>query len=266
MSSAIAHKIIWITGASSGIGKAVAQRCAHLGASVIVSGRDLHALNTLQQHSPNIKLVLPFDVTDKHAYALAVAKITASLGGVDIVFFNAGASEHMAEFSSDICERMMRVNYFSLVYGIEAVLPLLKQSRCPQLVGMSSIAAYGGLPQGEAYCAAKAAAKTLLEGLRVDLWDTGIRVSIVCPGFVKTPLTAKHKFALPGAISAEQAAHYIVKGISKRSHEIHFPKPISLLQKLITSLPHPIFIFIMRLALKRIKRQEAATANHISRP
>lgn len=259
----LAGRRIWITGASSGIGYAVALAAARAGMQVIASGRDSTKLRALQQQQANIVLILPFDVTDRSAYGPAVQQIQDKLGGLDIAFFNAGASIHMevAQFSSAICKQLMDVNYFSLVYGIEAVLPLLRRSRAPQLVGMSSIAAYGGLPQGAAYCASKAAVKTLLEGIRIDLLPEGIPVSIVCPGFVKTPLTDRHQFALPGVISAEKAAKIILKGIARKTHEIHFPKRISLLQKFITSLPSPCFTWIMQKAIARVKRQEAARKN-----
>jgi short-subunit dehydrogenase len=254
---------IWITGASSGIGQALALACAKAGMQVVISGRNTQQLQALQAQHNNMVLALPFDVSHKQAHFVAAETIKATLGGLDIAVFNAGFSEHMevANFNSELCEKLMSVNYFSICYGIEATLPLLRQSKTPHLVGMSSIAAYGGLPQGAAYCASKAAVKALLEGLRVELMDENIPVSIICPGFVKTPLTAKHKFKLPAAISADKAANIILRGIAKQQHEIHFPKRISVLQKLITSLPSPLYTRIMRLALKRIKRQERQLAS-----
>jgi len=118
----------------------------------------------------------------------------------------------------------------------------LRQSPAPQLVGMSSTVAYRGLPRSEAYGASKAAIKNLFESLQVDLAPEGISVSVVCPGFVRTPLTDRNDFPMPFRIEAEDAARRIVDGIEARKPEIHFPKRFSLLFKCLTLLPSRWYI------------------------
>ncbi|MDO8953868.1 MAG: SDR family NAD(P)-dependent oxidoreductase [Gammaproteobacteria bacterium] len=248
---------IWITGASSGIGRAVAIELAKRGARLIISGRNKEALFSLQASYPQaIEMVLPFDVTNLNANIAAAQHIKQKFGGIDKVFFNAGASQHMdiENFQSETFVEMMRINYFSLVFGVEAALPLLKASKQPHIIGMSSMAAYHGLPMGEAYSAAKAAARNFLQGLQADLKDQGIKVSIVCPGFVATPLTAKHNFKLPFLLQPEQAAKIIVAGMQKYKAEIAFPKPMIWAAKALNWLPSSLKIVL----LARTKHQVQA--------
>ncbi len=238
---------IWITGASSGIGRAVALELAARGATVIASARSRDGLEQLARDEGTGKIhALPLDVTDREATLAAAQTIRRQEDGLDIAFFNAGTCEYVdvRRFDSALFERVLRTNFLSLVYGIEAVLPLLRQSQHPHLVGMSSAVAYGALPRAEAYGASKAAVKHLLESLRIDLRREHIPVSIVCPGFVKTPLTDRNDFAMPFAISAEQAAQHIADGIAAQRHEIHFPKRFSIPFKLLALLPSRFYTAI----------------------
>lgn len=234
------NKIIWLTGATSGIGYALAKKLLHDGGLLIASGRNEAVLAGLKQQSPKqVLLTLAFDITDKAA-TLAAAKQIETLGkGLDIAIFNAGASSHasMKTFDSQPYIDMININYFSILYGVEAALPLLRQSATPHLVGMSSIASYTGLPKGAPYCAAKAAARCLMQGLAAELTHENIPVSVICPGFIKTPLTDKNRFPMPFIMPPEKAAGIIAKGLAKHKTEIHFPWQMSLLLKLISSLP-----------------------------
>jgi NADP-dependent 3-hydroxy acid dehydrogenase YdfG len=239
MAHSFQNKLIWLTGASSGIGAALAHELARQGGRLIISGRNSEALQALKQTYPNqILLILPFDITDRAATLAAAVQIQQQFGHVDIAIFNAGASQHTSPktFEVDAYLRMIEINYYSLIYGVEAVLPLLRQSKCPQLVGMASIASYTGLPGGSPYTAAKAAARNFLQAMAVEFYPQ-IPVSIICPGFVATPLTAKNKFKMPLLMSSEKAARIIAKGIAKRRGEIHFPKRVSLVLKCIAALP-----------------------------
>lgn len=254
----LAGQRIWITGASSGIGRAVAVELAQSGARLVVSGRNQAALQDLQGRYPQaIEMVLAFDVSNPNASVAAAMYIKKSLGGLDKVFFNAGASEHIdvKNFKSEAFTHMMHVNYFSLIYGVEAVLPLLRESKSPHIIGMSSMAAYHGLPTGEAYSAAKAAARNFLQGLQADLKEENIAVSIVCPGFVATPLTAKHKFHMPFLLQPEQAAKIIVKGIVKQKAEIAFPKPTIWAAKALNWLPSRLSIYLLARVKRKISRK-----------
>ncbi|MET1254858.1 SDR family NAD(P)-dependent oxidoreductase [Aliikangiella maris] len=160
-------------------------------------------------------------------------------GGLDCAILNAGNAEYVdiQNFDSVIFERMMTTNYLSVVKGIEACLPILRQSPDPYLVGMSSSVAWQGLPKGQAYSASKAAIRNLFQGLYIELAAQNIAVSWICPGFVKTPLTDKNDFPMPARISAEQSAKIIFQQLCRKKVEIHFPKRFTLLLKLISMLP-----------------------------
>lgn len=235
-------KRIWLTGASSGIGRACAAHFVSLGAKVALSARNAQALESLvAELGQDNTLSVPLDVTDARANQHAVETLTAHWGGLDMVFLNAGNARYVdvQNFSSEIFVDMMQINYLSLVYGIEAALPALRQSTQPHLVGMSSVAAYAGLPRGEAYGASKAATRNMLQGLGIHLRHENIPVSIVCPGFVRTPLTDKNDFPMPMRIEAEDAAKIIAKELAQGREEIHFPKRFSYLMKCLASLPSP---------------------------
>ena len=250
-----AGRRIWITGASTGIGRAVAIELAARGAVVVASARNRDALEELVKASPSGRVTaLALDVTDRQATLDAVKTIRQRLGGLDIAFFNAGTCEYVdvRRFDSALFERAMQTNFLSMVYGIEAVLPLLRQSARPQLVGMSSSVAYRGLPRAEAYGASKAAIRHMLEALRIDLARENIAVSIVCPGFVRTPLTEQNDFPMPFAIEADEAARRIADGIAAQRHEIHFPKRFTVAFKLFTLLPSRLYT---RLCARMVRPQ-----------
>lgn len=246
----VKDKHIWITGASTGIGAALSIALSNEGAWVAMSARDENKLNHTAQlcKDPSRILIIPCDVTDKNSNLFAIEKIKAAWGQLDMAIFNAGSCEYIdsASFHSEPFQRMIDTNFISMVYGIEAALPLLRLSAQPYIVGMSSIAAYLGLPRSEAYSASKAAIRIMLQGLRLDLLKENIAVSIVCPGFVKTPLTDQNDFAMPLRISAENAALKIIKGINKQQHEIHFPKLFTYLVKVMAFLPTHWTIAILK--------------------
>ena len=239
------RKKIWITGASSGIGRQTAIEFSQRGYEVIVSGRNQDALNKLAQQINGTAIA--FDVTDRLANLAAARQIEQS-GGLDILFLNAGTCEYLdiKNFNSALFERTFATNFFGMVYGIEAALPLLRASTNPHLIGMSSTVAYAGLPRVEAYGASKAAIRNMFESLRIDLLPEKIAVSVVCPGFVKTPLTDKNDFPMPGLISAKQAAVYIANGIEKKRQEIYFPIFFSLVLKFLALLPSPLYTYLIK--------------------
>lgn len=237
---------IWITGASSGIGQATALELAQYNTKLILSGRNITALKALKEKiASDNTLVLPFDVNSKEEHFKAVQAIKKHFGGLDIAFFNAGINARVTldtkSFDSEIFTRLMQTNYNAVVYGIEATLPLLKESKSPLIAATSSVASYAGLPYGEAYCATKAAVRVMLQGLRIDLIPQKIDVSVVCPGFIKTPMTDTNNFHMPFLISAEKAGKIITKGLANHTQEIHFPKRMSFLLKFFAMLPTPIY-------------------------
>ncbi|TKB80775.1 MAG: SDR family NAD(P)-dependent oxidoreductase [Nitrospira sp.] len=243
-SASLSGRRIWLTGASSGIGRAVAQELVRRGSLVAASGRNVTALQDLSAKcGPDRLIPVPFDATDRSATTAAARTVQARLGGVDIAFFNAGTCEYVdpRRFDSRLFERVVQTNFMSMVYGIEAVLPLLRESRTPYLVGMSSTVAYGCLPRAEAYGATKAAIKYMLESLRLDLAAEQIPVSVVCPGFVRTPLTDLNDFPMPFRIEVDEAARRIADGMARQDPEIHFPKRFSIPFKLLAMLPAGLY-------------------------
>jgi NAD(P)-dependent dehydrogenase (short-subunit alcohol dehydrogenase family) len=232
-------KRIWITGASSGIGRGLAAALAGLGNDVVVSGRNMEQLQITRDSCPERIRCIPFDIADRAANIKAADEIEKQLGGLDISVLNAGTCEYLdaRDFDSEMVRRVTEINYIGFVYGVEASLNLLRKGKDPYLVGMSSTVAYTGLPRAEAYGATKAAIRSFLQSLRLDLAAEGIDVSIICPGFVKTPLTDRNDFPMPMRISTAKAAEYIVKGMRRRKHEIAFPPLFAWTLKLIAALP-----------------------------
>lgn len=235
------NKTIWITGASAGIGKATAIELSKYNTRLVLSSRNQDKLSEVANlcHHDNV-LIASGDLSikaDNHAIA---NKIDAELGKLDIALLNAGTCEYVdvKNFDSELFERVLQTNFHSMVYGIEAVLPLLRKSNAAQIVGMSSTAYYVGLPRSEAYGASKAAIAYMLNALRISLMNENIGVSVICPGFVETPLTDKNDFPMPGKITAAESAIYIAQGIYKKQEEIHFPKVFSFIMKSLASLPY----------------------------
>jgi len=231
---------IWVTGASSGIGRALAIELADRGARLVISGRNRERLEQVAAECASRDVIVATLEVSSREQNLSVCKaIRTSLGALDTVILNAGICEYidLPEFDAESIRRVMDVNYMGIVYGIEASLPLLRDGDFPYLVGMSSTVAYTGLPRAEAYGASKAAIRYLMQALRVDLIAAGIDVSIICPGFVKTPLTDLNDFPMPMRISDEQAARAIRKGMERRAHEIRFPMFFALMLRMIAAMP-----------------------------
>lgn len=234
-------KIIWITGASSGIGRALAIALSSINCEIYISSRSEKNLQeTIKQcASKNNIHILTGDLAQEESNFSICNAINNIHGRLDIAILNAGTCEYVDvdNFDSSLFKRLVDNNFMSMVYAIEACLPLLKQSNSAHLIGMSSTAAYLGLPRSEAYGATKAAILNMFRALKVSLSKNNIDVSVICPGFVETELTAKNDFLMPCLISAEQSAQYILNGIAKKQCEIHFPKRFSLALKLIAMLP-----------------------------
>lgn len=230
---------IWLIGATSGIGLKLAEEMANQGNMVIISGRNQDALNDLYQSNPKYFFPLAFDATNFEEVQKAGQKIEARFGGLDTLFYNAGNCIYIdtKAFQHETFEKVFQINYMGFVYAIEASLPLLREGNQPYLVGMSSSAAFVGLPRAEAYGSSKAAVQYLLDSLRVDIAAEGIDVSAVYPGFVKTPLTDLNDFPMPFIMSVDKAVDYILKGMARRDHHIHFPKRFTMLLKILGNLP-----------------------------
>src|SRR5262249_7925676 len=179
------------------------------------------------------------DVGDRAQTLAAIRRLAAQLGPADLLIANAGVGMPTLLDPMNISdiETMVRVNLLGVVYAIEAVLPDMLRCRRGHLAAVSSLAAYKGMPGESAYCASKAAVNTYLEGLRIHLRDKGIAVTTLCPGFVRTPMTAINEFHMPWLLEAEEAARRIVRALARRRKVYNFPWQTALLIKLTRWLP-----------------------------
>ncbi len=232
-----------VTGASSGIGRALALELAGRGYQVGLVARRRKALEDLaaeiKTHGGKAQ-VAAADVGDRQALHAAIQQIERALGPVDVIVANAGLGTptRLAPLNVADVEDTFRVNVLGVVYSIEAVLPGMLDRGWGQLVAVSSMAAFKGLPGESAYCASKAAVNLYMEGLRIALRNRGIAVTTVCPGFVATAITPMDAAAAPFEITAEAAARRIARAIDRRqSGLIRFPWPMALLMALICRLP-----------------------------
>ena len=232
-------KRIWLTGASSGIGAALARALLAQGHQLALTARNPAHLNQIAAEFPNQVLVLPADLTIVEQVQAATAQIEQHWGALDMVILNAGTCEYIdvAQFEAAMIERVMRTNLLATAYCIEAALPLLRRGTQPHLVGTSSSVTYLPLPRSGAYGASKAAMSYLLASLRLDFARDKIAVTVINPGFVDTPLTQKNDFAMPMRWSSDKAAQYIAARIHKQPFEINFPRVFVGFLKLLACLP-----------------------------
>jgi NAD(P)-dependent dehydrogenase (short-subunit alcohol dehydrogenase family) len=238
---------VWIVGASSGIGRATAERLHALGASVVVSARSAEALDDFVAAHPGSDAIT-LDSTDRDALRSAVARIAAVHGRIDLALYCAGTYTAMraTEFDLDVALRHVQVNQVGALQFLDAVLPHLLRQRGGHVSFVSSVAGYRGLPQSLAYGPTKAALINLAETLYLDLRPLGFGVSLVNPGFVETPLTAANHFKMPALITPEQAALDIVRGWQRGDFEIHFPKRFTRWMKALRLLPYAAYFAAVR--------------------
>lgn len=227
MTSLLQHggRRVWLTGASSGIGRSLLELLVRQGNHVIITSRSLNELELLKRQNPENIDVLAADISLPSSTKSMSSGLRRITGALDTVILNAGTCEYVdvTSFKADMFDRVIQANFLGAVRCIEASLELLKSGKNPQLVGLSSAAAFTGLPRAEAYGASKAAIGSLFESLSLDLSSHAVDVSIVYPGFVDTPLTRKNDFAMPFLMPPEKAANLIVKGLDRRRLKIVFP-------------------------------------------
>ncbi|WP_268799602.1 SDR family NAD(P)-dependent oxidoreductase [Pseudomonas huanghezhanensis] len=232
---------IWLTGASSGIGLALAEELLKAGHRLALTARTLEPLETLERRFPLQVLVVPGDVSDSSQVIAMGESIAKSWGALDTAILNAGTCEYIdaKHFDAQMMERVIHTNLIATSYCIQEALTLLRLGDAPHLVGVASSVAFLPLTRSEAYGASKAGLRYLLQSLRIDLADEGIDVTIVSPGFVDTPLTAKNDFPMPMRWPVDKAARYIFERLekSRRPLEIAFPKVFIAALKLISLLP-----------------------------
>ena len=243
----MSKKTIWITGGSTGIGKAVAIKFANKGWNVAVSARRVELLNDLSDSHENIS-AFPLDVTDKLKCKEVFNEIKNKFENIDLCFFSTGTWNPKKEKDIDVdqIENVFKVNFFGTVNSIKAVEEYFKNKKSGIITIVSSIAGYRGLPNSTGYGPSKSALNNLAESLYFDFKRDNVRVCLVSPGFIKKPMTDKNDFKMPFIKTPEYAAHKIYDGlINKNVFEIHFPKALTITLKLLSFLPSKIYFSLI---------------------
>lgn len=237
-------RIVWIAGASSGIGRALALEMARDGWLVAASARRQEQLDDLAAEGPEGRIkAYPVDVTDTAATEETVRKIEMDLGPVTCAVLAAGTHipQTLDSFKPEDFRTLLGLNVMGVVNGIAAVLPGFRERRGGHLVVVSSVAGYRGLPQAPGYGASKAALINMTESLKFDLDHIGVKTQIVCPGFVRTPLTDKNPFPMPFLMEVEDAARAMYRGMQSNAFEITFPKRLAWILKGLGLLPDGLY-------------------------
>ena len=245
-------KNIWITGASSGIGKALALKFAKEGWQVAASARRESLLKELSIENNNI-FAYPLDVTDVEKCKSVFQDILSKLNHIEICVFGTGMHDPKAEkkFNLEKIKEIMNVNYFGTMNSINSVYDYYSEKKSGNISIISSVAGYRGLPAAGAYGASKSALINFTESLYFDMKIKNVRVSLINPGFIKTPMTDKNDFPMPLIKSPEFAAEEIYKGlVEKNSFEIHFPKVFTFFLKFLRILPINIYFRLVAKGLK----------------
>jgi len=240
------QRITVITGASSGIGAALAEKFAADGDVIALVARrrePLEALARKIRDGGGTAQGFTADVGDPESVAGAFAAIEETLGPVHTLIANAGIGDSTPahNFEATRFERVVRVNLMGAVYCIEAVLPGMLARGSGQIVGIGSLAGYRGLPGSGAYCASKAGLAAFLESLRIELRHSGIQVSTICPGFIKTPLTDRNRFPMPFILELDDASTRIHRAIRRRRSEYSFPWRLSYPVRFARILPNWLY-------------------------
>lgn len=242
-------RVAWITGASSGIGEALAIELARRGVEVAASARRKDELEALAARQPGIT-PFPLDVTDEAQCRAVAQEIGQRLGDIDLAVLNAGVGRRMgvADFDPALAAHMMTVNYQGVINGLAAVIGPMTTRQRGQIALVSSLAGYRGFPRAAGYSASKAAVISLAESLRPELEAAGVGLSVINPGYVSTPMTANATRPLPYLMSSEDAARRIVRGLEASRRTIAFPWQMSAACNVMRALPDRLFFWLMRRA------------------
>ena len=249
-------KVIWITGGGTGIGKAVAIKFANQGWKVAISGRRENILKEVEDINPNIKS-FPLDVNDKGKCFEIMKNIKEEFGDIDICFFSTGTWDPKKEREIDVeqIEKVFKVNFFGTLNCIKSVENHFRNRKNGIITIVSSIAGYKGLPNSTGYGPSKAALNNLAESLYFDFGRYNVRVCLVSPGFIKTPMTDKNDFKMPFLKTPEYSADKIYNGlINSNKFEIHFPKSLTLILKFLKIIPDRLYFYLVKKMTKLQKK------------
>jgi short-subunit dehydrogenase len=245
-------KIAWITGSSSGIGRALAERLLRDGYRVAVSARSAGALAEFATSHPGLVGVYPLDVTDPDAVKAVFTAIENEMGAIDLAVFAAGSytRDYAEDFELSRTRQMFDLNVLGTASCLETVMPAMIARRRGHIAVVASVSGYVGLPGAATYGATKAALNVMCEALYPELERHGVKITIVNPGFVDTPLTEKNDFPMPFLVSSEEAADTIAKGLAKGKFEIIFPWKMALAIRFLHALPHSLRFALTRRMLR----------------
>lgn len=246
---------VWITGASSGLGEALAQEYARTGAAVMLTARGEQALGETARalDARGSGHVYPADVTVRTRLETIVADMERDHGALDLAILNAGTyfETGLDEFDPDRIAELMNINFQSVVECIAVLLPRFRARGRGNIVVVASVAGDIGLPYAGAYAASKSALNRLCQSLHPELAAEGITLSVVNPGFIRTPLTDRNPFPMPFLIEPEEAARATRRGIERGRFEIRYPLMMSLSMRLLRALPRRVSLALTRRMLRR---------------
>jgi short-subunit dehydrogenase len=242
---------LWIIGASQGIGEALAHRAARAGATVAISARSSEKLEAVAAADPSGR-IHPFacDVIDPDAVAKTMAAIEEKLGPIGTAVMNAGTHKEtpIDDFRAADVKKIFTLNVFGAAIVLEALMPKMIARGVGHLALVSSVAGYRGLPKAAAYCGSKAAVIAMAESLKTELDGRGVKMQVICPGFVRTPLTDQNDFDMPYLMEPEDAANRIWDGLNSDRFEIAFPTRFVLQLKTLRALPPGAYFPLIRKA------------------
>ena len=240
------NESIWIIGASNGIGRDLAIALAKKNATLILSARNKKSLDSLKKKIGNQHITLPLDVSNYKQITAAVKKIKNLKTQLNRVIFMAGIYDPKAIKDINItnAQKTLEINFNGALYITKEILPLFEKQKLGQIILCASVAGYIGLPNGQPYCATKAALINFAESLYIETPEY-IDVKVINPGFVKTRLTDKNNFKMPMIITAKEAANIIINNLNNKNFEINFPKRFTFIMKLLSILPYKTSLFLI---------------------
>mgnify|MGYP001476758363 CR=1 FL=1 len=249
-------KVAWVTGAGKGLGKQVSLQLAAAGWSVAATSRtaeDLRALSADAQHLAGPVHAFPADITDRDGMDVLVATIEDQIGPLDLAILNAGTYLRfgLENFSAELFAHQIEINVNGTVNCLSPVLKRMKNRRHGQIAVVSSLSAHRGLPMASAYGASKAALTNMCEALKPECDIHGVGLSVVHPGFVRTPLTDQNEFPMPFLMSAGDAARRLIDGLKKRKFDITFPTRFAWLMRGFRCLPNAVYFRLTRRMIQK---------------
>lgn len=250
---------VFLTGASSGIGEALARCYAAKGATLGLAARRQHRLSALAAELAGRHSCYPLDVADAAAVQAAAADFIGRHGCPDIVIANAGVSDGtLADEADDLpaFRRIFETNVIGMAQTLQPFVAAMKARGSGRLVGIASVAGIRGLAGAGAYSASKAATISYLEALRVELYGSGVKVVTIAPGYVATPMTAANRFPMPFLMSPDEAARRFVRAIERGSSYTVIPWQMGIAAKLLRLLPDPLFDALFSRAGRKSRRQD----------